>query len=171
MLSFHRCESVAHRAATPLGARWLPNPASNKNFATCLVVDFARARKRLEARKAPPREPRGPAARLARALEWERQLNAGDVASQAEIARRREFQGKGHSGHASTDEAAATRYLVGMSDPLTARDLWPLVLKLPHDERIRLARLALRAAATDNAAAYRAAPPDAYLERRTPWDS
>ncbi|HEX4341721.1 MAG TPA: hypothetical protein VH062_37690 [Polyangiaceae bacterium] len=47
-----------------------------------------------------------------------------------------------------------------MSEPLTAHDLWPLVLKLPHDERVRLAKLALRAAATDDAAAYRAAPPD-----------
>ncbi len=58
------------------------------------------------------------------------------------------------------DEAAATRYLVGMSDPLTARELWPLVLKLPHDERVRLAKLALRAAAEDDAAVYRASPPD-----------
>jgi hypothetical protein len=48
-----------------------------------------------------------------------------------------------------------------MSDPLTAQDLWPLVLKLPHDERIRLARLALKAAATDVAAAYQTAPTDA----------
>ena len=47
-----------------------------------------------------------------------------------------------------------------MSTPLTAHDLWPLVLKLPHDERVRLARLALKAAATDDAAAYRAAAPD-----------
>ena len=46
-----------------------------------------------------------------------------------------------------------------MSTPLTAHDLWPLVLKLPHDERVRLARLALKAAATDDAAAYRAAAP------------
>jgi hypothetical protein len=48
-----------------------------------------------------------------------------------------------------------------MSDPLTAHDLWPLVLKLPHDERVRLAKQALKAAAEDDAAAYRAAPPDA----------
>ena len=48
-----------------------------------------------------------------------------------------------------------------MSNGLTARDFWPLVLKLPHDERIRLAKLALKAAATDDAAAYRAAPTDA----------
>ena len=33
-----------------------------------------------------------------------------------------------------------------MSDPLTASDFWPLILKLPHDERVRLAKLALRAA-------------------------
>lgn len=48
-----------------------------------------------------------------------------------------------------------------MSDPLTASDLWPLILKLPHEERVRLAKLALRAAARDDsaAAAYAAAPP------------
>jgi hypothetical protein len=48
-----------------------------------------------------------------------------------------------------------------MSDPLTASDFWPLILKLPHDERVRLAKLALRAAADDDsaAAAYAAAPP------------
>ena len=47
-----------------------------------------------------------------------------------------------------------------MSDPLTASDFWPLILKLPHDERVRLAKLALRAAANDSSAAtYAAAPP------------
>ena len=65
----------------------LPRSASNKNFATCLIVDFARARKRRRPAKA-SREPQGPAARLARALEWQRQLDAGEVASRAEIARR-----------------------------------------------------------------------------------
>lgn len=60
----------------------------------------------------------------------------------------------------SNARPATTRYLVSMSDPLTARDLC-LLLKLPHDERVRLAKLALKAAATDDAAAYRAAPSDA----------
>ncbi len=47
-----------------------------------------------------------------------------------------------------------------MSAPLTASDFWPLILKLPHDERVRLAKLALRAAAhDDSAAAYATAPP------------
>ncbi len=47
-----------------------------------------------------------------------------------------------------------------MGDPLTASDFWPLILKLPHGERVRLAKLALRAAATDDSsAAYAAAPP------------
>jgi len=48
-----------------------------------------------------------------------------------------------------------------MSDPLTASDFWPLILKLPHDERVLLAKLALRAAAQDDssAPAYAAAPP------------
>jgi hypothetical protein len=58
--------------------------ASNKNFATCPVADFARARRAAKT----SREPRGPAARLAWALEWQRQLDAGEVASRAEIARR-----------------------------------------------------------------------------------
>jgi hypothetical protein len=47
-----------------------------------------------------------------------------------------------------------------MSEALTAQDLWPLVLKLNHDERAKLVKLALRAAtAADVAAAYRATPP------------
>ncbi|MBX3219208.1 MAG: hypothetical protein KF795_01735 [Labilithrix sp.] len=50
-------------------------------------------------------------------------------------------------------------YLRIMAQELTARDFWPLLLKLPHDERIRLARLALRAAATEHedAASYASA--------------
>jgi hypothetical protein len=48
-----------------------------------------------------------------------------------------------------------------MSDPLTASDFWPLILKLPHDERVLLAKLALRAApqGDSSVAAYAAAPP------------
>jgi hypothetical protein len=49
-----------------------------------------------------------------------------------------------------------------MSQTLTAQDLWPLVQKLPHDEQVRLAKLALRAAAQSGALdadAYRAAAP------------
>jgi hypothetical protein len=45
---------------------------------------------------------------------------------------------------------------------LTADDLWPLVLELSHDEQVRLAKLALHAAAhggTADAVAYRTAPP------------
>lgn len=50
---------------------------------------------------------------------------------------------------------------IRLAHELTARDLWPLLLKLPHDERIRLARLALRAAATEHedAASYASAAP------------
>ena len=44
--------------------------------------------------------------------------------------------------------------------PLTAEDLWPLVQKLPHDQQVRLAKLALRAASNRNEGdVYRAAPP------------
>ena len=46
-----------------------------------------------------------------------------------------------------------------MSNGLTAQDLWPLVLRLPQDERVKLAKLALRAGAgLDDAAAYQASP-------------
>ncbi len=51
-----------------------------------------------------------------------------------------------------------------MSAPLKAEDLWPLVQKLPHDEQVRLAKLALMAASrrpTGDAEAYRIAPPGA----------
>ena len=53
--------------------------------------------------------------------------------------------------------------LWGMCDELTAQDLWPLILKLPHHERVRLAMLALRAAskAAEDAGAYGASPPRA----------
>jgi len=49
-----------------------------------------------------------------------------------------------------------------METPLTAQDLWPLLLKLPHDEQLRLAKLALYAASgggREDARAYQAAPP------------
>lgn len=38
-----------------------------------------------------------------------------------------------------------------MSEALTAQDLLPLVLKLNHDERVKLAKLALRGAAMPKA--------------------
>lgn len=65
-----------------------------------------------------------------------------------------------------------------MAPPLTANDLWPLVLKLPHEEQVRLAKLALRAAAgsgTSDADAYRASPPaaDEFTSEEDPlsWDA
>jgi hypothetical protein len=80
--------SVARNRSEPNDSAYLlPRSASNKNFATCIAVDFARARKRVRAATV-AREPRGPAARLARAVEWQRQLDAGEVASRAQIARR-----------------------------------------------------------------------------------
>ena len=55
-----------------------------------------------------------------------------------------------------------------MAQPLTADDLLPLVAKLTHDEQVRLARLALRAArdATRDADAYRRMPagPDEFSQ-------
>ena len=49
-----------------------------------------------------------------------------------------------------------------METPLQAKDLWPLVQKLSHDEQVRLAKLALGAASRapgNDTAAYEAAPP------------
>ncbi|TMQ19144.1 MAG: hypothetical protein E6J91_06855 [Deltaproteobacteria bacterium] len=55
-----------------------------------------------------------------------------------------------------------------MAQPLTADDLLPLVAKLTHEEQVRLAQLALRAArdATQDAAAYRRMPvrPDEFSQ-------
>jgi hypothetical protein len=55
-----------------------------------------------------------------------------------------------------------------MAQPLTADDLLPLVAKLPHDEQVRLAQLALRAArdAARDAAAYQRMPvrPDEFSQ-------
>jgi hypothetical protein len=51
-----------------------------------------------------------------------------------------------------------------MSSPLTAQDLWPLLLKLPKDEQVRLAKLALYAASRaghEDARAYESFPPAA----------
>lgn len=50
-----------------------------------------------------------------------------------------------------------------MDNPLTAQDLWPLVKKLPPEEQLRLARLALSAATSGRTdeQAYRAMPPTA----------
>lgn len=49
-----------------------------------------------------------------------------------------------------------------MSTPLTAEDLVPIIARLSHDEQVRLAKIALRAAASSSyaeTAAYRTAPP------------
>lgn len=56
---------------------------------------------------------------------------------------------------------AGLRYEI-MSALLTAQDLWPLIQKLPHDEQVRMAKLALAAAARAPGAedqTYREAPP------------
>jgi hypothetical protein len=65
-----------------------------------------------------------------------------------------------------------------MSQRLTAEDLWPLVLKLPHDEQVRLAKLAFRAATQSgslDADAYRSAPPlaDEFSSEEDPlsWEA
>lgn len=45
-----------------------------------------------------------------------------------------------------------------MREPLRAEDLLPLIAKLPRDQRVRLAKLALSAAGTGDAAVYAAVP-------------
>ena len=64
-----------------------------------------------------------------------------------------------------------------MSSDLTANDLWPLVQKLPHDEQLRLAKLAMRAASMieGDAVAYAVVPPalDEFSSDETglAWDA
>jgi len=65
-----------------------------------------------------------------------------------------------------------------MNPLLTAEDLWPLVQKLSHDEQVRLAKLALRAAARSggsDADTYRASPPgrDEFSSEEEPlaWEA
>ena len=65
-----------------------------------------------------------------------------------------------------------------MNLTLTAEDLWPLVQKLPHEEQVRLAKLALRAAARSGgteAEAYRVSPPgkDEFSSEEEPlaWEA
>jgi len=51
-----------------------------------------------------------------------------------------------------------------MSAALTAQDLWPLLLKLPHEEQVRLAKLALHAASrggVQDRRTYQSVPPAA----------
>jgi hypothetical protein len=51
-----------------------------------------------------------------------------------------------------------------MSSTITARDLWPLVRKMPQAEQVRLARLVMEATSTGDipdSRAYQASPPDA----------
>jgi len=66
-------------------------------------------------------------------------------------------------GNGHTRQAAPNHWVIfePMSDPLTASDLWLLILKLPHDESVRLAKLALHAAAGDALPASAATPPTA----------
>ena len=52
-----------------------------------------------------------------------------------------------------------------METPLTAQDLWPLLLKLPHDEQLRLAKMALHAASgggQEDLRRYQLVPPTAH---------
>ncbi len=65
-----------------------------------------------------------------------------------------------------------------MDRPLTAQDLWPLFLKLPHDEQLRLAKRALHAASgggREDTRAYQSAPPTAdefsIAEDPLAWES
>jgi hypothetical protein len=60
-----------------------------------------------------------------------------------------------------------------MEPPFTAQDLLPLLLKLPHDEQLSLAKMALRAASDggrEDLRRYQLAPPTA-LEFAAPDDA
>jgi hypothetical protein len=62
----------------------------------------------------------------------------------------------------------------GMSAALTAQDLWPLLLKLPHEEQVRLAKLALRAALRGDIQdrhTYQSVPPAAVEEDPLAWEA
>jgi chaperonin cofactor prefoldin len=74
------------REGSKLSNEWLPNSSSSKNFATCVILDFAAERKRRLQVHVPKARVR--AETLSRADEWERLLAAGEVRSRAEIARR-----------------------------------------------------------------------------------
>jgi len=63
-------------------------------------------------------------------------------------------------GGAAAAALARRWYSSAMAQPLTADDVWPLVERLPPQERLRLIRLISRSPEQD-AAAYRAAPPGA----------
>jgi hypothetical protein len=72
----------------------------------------------------------------------------------------------GRAAERKLEVQVATSYLCFKARPmnptLTAEDLWPLVQKLTHDEQVRLAKLALRAAAlsgSSDAESYRVHPP------------
>jgi hypothetical protein len=59
----------------------LPNSSSNKNLFTAFLLDFGRPMRDHKPGRARP-DPN------ARAREWRRMLDAGEVANQAELARR-----------------------------------------------------------------------------------
>ncbi|HMI89231.1 MAG TPA: hypothetical protein VK550_34365 [Polyangiaceae bacterium] len=66
----------------------LPNSSSSKNFSSCLVIDLARARINRKCSKLHNESPGIRANPLARAVEWQRQLDAGQIENRAAIARR-----------------------------------------------------------------------------------
>ena len=72
---------LTYRGRFETSNEWLPNSSSSNKFASCVVVDCAAARKRLVQRDPPER-----ANSLVHAIEWQRQLAAGEVSSRAEIA-------------------------------------------------------------------------------------
>jgi hypothetical protein len=60
-----------------------------------------------------------------------------------------------------------------MSAPLTDSHFLPLILNLPHDEHVRLARLALRGPAHDNLSAAPALTPNelSLADEPLAWDA
>ena len=67
---------------------WLPNSSTSKNFSSCLVIDLGKVRqerKQLELHRKPKAHQ---ASVIEQAIEWQRQLDAGEVETRAAIARR-----------------------------------------------------------------------------------
>jgi uncharacterized protein involved in propanediol utilization len=66
----------------------LPNSSSSKNFSSCLVIDFGRARNNRKQLESLHKHEILLVNLSGRAIEWQRQLDAGEIATRAAIARR-----------------------------------------------------------------------------------
>jgi hypothetical protein len=82
------CDGHGTKKARRGRAFQLPNSSSSKNFSSCLVIDLARARTSRKHLESLRNSSLSRVDTLARALEWQRQLDAGEIESRSAIARR-----------------------------------------------------------------------------------